>query len=322
MAIRMQDVAGGVVVSGYLPSPDPATRFDDRLLVSNEDTTSQGVWSSWALGQLPACDVATTNIASIKLLSPSPRPGRYIVGTLVSGEARYISPSTDVTLRPASLVVYRAWDAFSFTLSKAFRFALVAVTPEDLQVSESSLQRLARQTVPDTSPFSAALAAILSTAGTAESNLSEQDRHDVGVIAKQMLRRTVALSDGKYYGGVGDPRLIEIMDWIEQRVADPSLGAEQIAATHHISLRQLHRLFESTEFTCNQFISRKRLERIHEDIQLLDPRVSLNAIARRWGITDPSRLSRSFRQQFGYSPREARLKSGNSVATQSVHFSG
>ncbi|MEV7808095.1 helix-turn-helix domain-containing protein [Microbispora sp. NPDC088329] len=98
-----------------------------------------------------------------------------------------------------------------------------------------------------------------------------------------------------------------IHDFIRQRLGDPDLTPETIAAAHQISVRHLYTLFREQGLTVAAWIRRCRLERCHRD--LADPRqrsLPIQAVAARWGFTDASTFSRAFRAAYGISPREHR----------------
>jgi AraC-like DNA-binding protein len=102
--------------------------------------------------------------------------------------------------------------------------------------------------------------------------------------------------------------LASVQNFIDQRLADPDLSPTVIAAANHISLRYLHKLFETQEATVAAWIRRRRLERCRRD--LLDPALEswpVSAIAARWGLMDAAHFSRSFRAAYGLSPAEFRL---------------
>jgi AraC-like DNA-binding protein len=106
--------------------------------------------------------------------------------------------------------------------------------------------------------------------------------------------------------------LLRIRTHIEERLADPELSPRSIATAHHISLRQLHRLFESQEATVAESIRRRRLERSRKD--LLDPALlglPVEGIARRWGFEDAAHFSRAFRATYGLPP--GRFRATHSV---------
>jgi AraC-like DNA-binding protein len=106
--------------------------------------------------------------------------------------------------------------------------------------------------------------------------------------------------------------LERIRTFIERSLSDPQLSPASIAAAHFISLRTLHKLFETQQTTVAGWIRRRRLERCAQD--LLDPALAgepVGAIGARWGLVNPAHFSRAFRAAHGLPPSEYRL-----VATQ------
>jgi AraC-like DNA-binding protein len=97
--------------------------------------------------------------------------------------------------------------------------------------------------------------------------------------------------------------------YIDRHLGDPGLSPGAIAAAHHISLRQLHKLFEAEEHTVADWIRRRRLDRCRRD--LIDPAMAdrpVGAIAVRWGFTDVTSFYRLFRATHGTPPGEYRLQ--------------
>ena len=106
---------------------------------------------------------------------------------------------------------------------------------------------------------------------------------------------------------------------IEERLGDPQLSPEGIAAAQFISVRSLHKLFESQQTTVGEWIRRRRLEQCARD--LLDPALvaePVGAIASRWGITNPAHFSRLFRARYGVPPSEHRALAQRSGADPSA----
>jgi len=101
--------------------------------------------------------------------------------------------------------------------------------------------------------------------------------------------------------------LVRVKDYIDRRLADPTLGPAEIAAAVNISTRYLHKLFAAEHRSVSQYIRGLRLERCRRD--LLDPRLasqSIATIAFGWGFGDLSSFNRAFRATFGATPREVR----------------
>jgi AraC-like DNA-binding protein len=103
--------------------------------------------------------------------------------------------------------------------------------------------------------------------------------------------------------------LRRIHDHIEQHLADPGLGPEQIAGAHFISVRYLHKLFQREGTSVSRFVQQRRLERCRRDLG--DPTLAghtIESICSAWGLTNPDHFSRVFRATYGCPPREWRAR--------------
>ncbi|MCO5973703.1 helix-turn-helix domain-containing protein [Actinoallomurus soli] len=101
--------------------------------------------------------------------------------------------------------------------------------------------------------------------------------------------------------------LQRVHQFIQQRLGDPDLTPAMVAEAHHISIRTLHRLFESSGCTLAEWIRTQRLEHCRRDLS--DPLLGdrpIHAIARRWGFTSHAHFTRAFRIAYGLSPQEHR----------------
>jgi AraC-like DNA-binding protein len=98
-----------------------------------------------------------------------------------------------------------------------------------------------------------------------------------------------------------------VKSYIDQHLADPDLGAEQIARAMFISARQVYTLWEAEARPLGQWILERRLEAARRELTSLRGRSqTIAAIANRWGFADSTHFSRRFRQAYGMSPREWR----------------
>jgi len=107
------------------------------------------------------------------------------------------------------------------------------------------------------------------------------------------------------------PRLALIRHDILARIDRADLSVEQIARLHHLTPRQVQRLF-AREGTCFSDVVREaRLDRAYA--VLADPRQRhrrVLEIALDSGFDDVSAFGRAFRRQFGVSPSEVRGRAG------------
>lgn len=99
--------------------------------------------------------------------------------------------------------------------------------------------------------------------------------------------------------------LTRVEAYVQQHLTDPALSPESVAHAHHISVRQLYKLWSARELGLAEWIMRGRLEGARRDIAK-DGTTGIAAVARRWGFSDPTHFGRRFRAAYGVSPREWR----------------
>jgi AraC family transcriptional regulator, positive regulator of tynA and feaB len=98
-----------------------------------------------------------------------------------------------------------------------------------------------------------------------------------------------------------------IKDFVKRNLRDPRLNTRFIAKEVGLSLRRLHELFVAEPETLMRWIRAERLKRISDE--LADPALAERPIANiayDWGFRQPAHFSRSFRSEYGVSPRIVR----------------
>ena len=94
---------------------------------------------------------------------------------------------------------------------------------------------------------------------------------------------------------------------IQRNLHDPLMSPQTVAAAHHLSTRQLHRLFGEEEYTVAAYIRQQRLERARRDLAAPAQHATpVHAIAARWGFPAMPHFSRAFRDAYGMPPSEYR----------------
>jgi AraC-like DNA-binding protein len=119
-----------------------------------------------------------------------------------------------------------------------------------------------------------------------------------------------ALEEGRWNGreSLRAARLEAAKRYVDQHLAEPGLTPVSTAATLHMSLRQLHLLFEPTGITFAQYVTRQRL--LHCRTTLTSPTGagrSVADIAFGWGFNSLATFYRAFEREFGLSPTALRL---------------
>jgi AraC-like DNA-binding protein len=98
---------------------------------------------------------------------------------------------------------------------------------------------------------------------------------------------------------------------ISAHLTDPDLSISKLADLMHCSKRYLHVVFHPESLSISEYILKERLERCRT--QLLDPssaRRSITDIAFSWGFSNSHHFGRSFKREFGVSPRKLRANLG------------
>jgi AraC-like DNA-binding protein len=93
---------------------------------------------------------------------------------------------------------------------------------------------------------------------------------------------------------------------IGRRLLERDLTPESICRDLRVSRSRLYRLFEPTG-GIYAYIRRQRLLHARDALSDNADMRSVGQIAEHWGFVDPSAFSRSFKHEFGMSPKEARM---------------
>lgn len=100
-----------------------------------------------------------------------------------------------------------------------------------------------------------------------------------------------------------------ITAYVESHLRDPHLSLDRIATDLKCTKRYLHMVFGSEDYTLNEYIWMRRLDRCRQDLEnaaLRDRSITETALS--WGFSNLSHFSRAFREHFGVSPREVRTR--------------
>ena len=107
-----------------------------------------------------------------------------------------------------------------------------------------------------------------------------------------------------------DALMLRVKSFIIKNLGVPELSPALIAAQHNISVRYLHKLFDSEATSLTRWILAARLERCRVDLLQADgsraSRIPVSVVAHRWGFASAPRFSRVFRSAYGISPTEWR----------------
>ncbi|MFE9747052.1 helix-turn-helix domain-containing protein [Saccharothrix saharensis] len=108
---------------------------------------------------------------------------------------------------------------------------------------------------------------------------------------------------------LADTLLTRVLAYAREHLADPDLDARRLAHVHHVSVRHLYQVCERAGVSLEQWIITQRLEGARAALASpANAHLTIAAVARRWGFTQPTHFSRRFREAFGTTPREWRQR--------------
>ncbi len=184
-------------------------------------------------------------------------------------------------------------------------------TPELIRRSDpDTLQRVTVTPFPGHEGMGSLLSTFLTQLTSEKGRLRTADTSRLGTVLIDLLTAVLA----HHLDDVSIPPesrqralLLQIHAFIQQNLSDPRLSAGTVAAAHHISVRTLHRLFQTQDTSVTRWIRARRLDRCQRD--LTDPLLRdrpIHVIAKRWGFSDHAHFTRVFRAAYGLSPRDYR----------------
>ncbi|WP_327279322.1 MULTISPECIES: helix-turn-helix domain-containing protein [unclassified Streptomyces] len=127
--------------------------------------------------------------------------------------------------------------------------------------------------------------------------------HLLSVLVMELLDADTTDEADDASGAVNE-MLSRIHGYIEEHLMEPGLSPESIARAHHISVRYLQKLFQNDGSTVSQWVRQRRLEFCRLELGRSNRRITMAAVAHRWGFSSPSHFSRTFRGAYGMSPSE------------------
>ncbi|OKJ25900.1 helix-turn-helix domain-containing protein [Streptomyces sp. CB01580] len=246
------------------------------------------------------------------LISRGPRTEQQVgVGVQVSGRAVLEQDGRRAEVAPGGLVLYDTARPYSVDYPERFRTHLFHLPRRLLGAPESDLRCVAGTAVGPTEgcgpvllPFLGVLAA---SARSVSAPVGDRLAGSVADLLSVLVSQQAAGRKADEPVAPNEHLVRRVREYIDNHLADPELRPERIARAHHISVRYLHRLFESEGVTVGRLVQQRRLEACARELGRRGRTVpSVSAVAQRWGFVNPAHFSRAFRAAYGVSPREWR----------------
>lgn len=244
-----------------------------------------------------------------RLIAPD-KDQDLIVKLLVTGAARVEQDGREVHLKAGEIVFCDMARPLRMTFPHPFQTKSLILPRRLMGLGESDLHRLTATAIrPDTtmgSLLSPLVTQLVDTAATYPSTTGE-------VLARHVVDLLTVLVGERLHQEVGDTPsttqvlLTRIQAFIDGRLADPDLTPDAIARAHQISVRYLHKVFQTADVTVSRWIQRRRLQECRRELARREAAGrTIAAVACQWGFTSAAHFSRVFREAYGLSPAEWR----------------
>ncbi|MEU9343460.1 helix-turn-helix domain-containing protein [Streptomyces sp. NPDC048278] len=261
--------------------------------------------------EVTAVDCGPVDITFENGCGDSFNPPQCVIFCILSGIVSAVHEGHGVEADAGTLVAAVGSAAFSFralTASRLLVFRVPGETMDRMTTARRGIFRVVRS--PHKSQAGSLLFPLLGTLATEIWNVDgelspglEQTVYFLGMSTAEIV--CTEMRDRHPAGSVS--LLIDVKETIERQLGSPGVSPAALAAEHHISVRQLHRLFESTGESVMQYIKRRRLESFARDLADADLRHrKISELAAVWGMPDAAMLSKDFRSAYGVPPREYR----------------
>ncbi|MGW1671575.1 AraC-like ligand-binding domain-containing protein [Streptomyces sp. NPDC002324] len=260
--------------------------------------------------QFSAITAEPHTVARTRRHIASDAPDFFQVTLQLTGHGVLTQRDRQAQVGPGELVIYDTRSPFTYDLDQPHSGLVVMFPRPMLQLSERDLARVAATPVSCHDGLGLVVRPFLYELARQMEHLEERGTsrladNVVGLIGTMLAEHA---GGGPAVGHDGPGLLTQrILIYMEQRLADPGLSPERIAAAHRISRRYLYKLLAAQGHTVSGWIREHRLVRCRRD--LTDPALDhlpVGAIGARWGFTDPAHFSHAFKASYGMSPREAR----------------
>ena len=285
-------------VRDALPAPAGSPRFRAHLdLVQLPGGVSvAGVASS-----------ASEVYRSAGVIAEHPRDD-VLLSLQLSGTGSVLQDGREARLRPGQAALYDASHPYSLRFAEHSMSEVVLQAPRRLLPrSGQAMADLTARPLPRSAGLTALanLMASVNAGGAATVVTSEPGRREAELIAEALttLLRAVLLPTARpaTAGLDGEQMRAVLKAHLDEHFTDPSLSVQSLAATHHVSLRQVHKLFAELGESPGSYLRTRRLAHAHA--LLLDGE-SVTTATHRNGFQDSDTFSRAFRRHYGVSPSE------------------
>ncbi len=233
----------------------------------------------------------------------------YFVVLMLSGQQRMQQDNRQADLHAGDFAIYDGARPHRLDFSQEWSELILSIPRPTLNRLVPGMSSLTAQKLLPDSSAGEVLRSFLQSLAAHLPRLSEKELAALSSQALSMIGATLALDQtaDDSSPGAREVALLRAKMLINAHLGDPCLDATRIARKMGLSARYLNRMFNAEQTSLMRYVWNLRLDRCREELMRSETASRRVAdIALRWGFSDMSHFSRSFKTRFGMSPRDCR----------------
>ncbi|WP_339672657.1 helix-turn-helix domain-containing protein [Dasania marina] len=240
----------------------------------------------------------------------------YLVKFQLHGMSKLQHMGRESILHPGDFILCNSSEPYRLSFKDNYRQTVMAIPQAQLNTLVSDVEDSVGYTMSGDSPVNGMLSQFVSSLMENYNTIPPDSFRRLEANALDLLVTSLEASKAlgsKEKRSVKDDHFMRIKQFIFLHLSDSRLSPDFIADIEGISTRYLHMLFKSEGVSISRYIQYLRLEACAK--KLSDPqynRASVLEIALDQGFNDVSSFYRSFRNHFGITPKQYRVKTLNS----------
>lgn len=295
----------------------PAERFDawrqsvcSAFVPLEASTQEPGMFSGTlvqqSLGEVTAAEVGgdAVHVSRSRRTISQADPGVYKFALQVHGTGLVSQDERHALLEPGDLTVYDTTRPYALRFDGPYRMLVMQIPHELLGLSLGQARALTAERISGRSGLGALTSSLLISLDRQLTSGGIDPDARAAAAVLQLVQATL-LQRLRPAEEVPAEQVVHMqaLRYIDAHLGDADLSVAAVAASQHVSVRYLQKVFAREGATVSECIRTRRLQRCR--VELASSGTGpIAAVAMRWGYSDASSFTRAFRQAYGCTPSE------------------
>ncbi|CAM3286567.1 Transcriptional activator FeaR [Arthrobacter ulcerisalmonis] len=273
--------------------------------------TFHGDLISQSLGDVLVSEVSGTAMQVSRTRSSIRQndPGVVKLGLQLRGYCVVAQDGREAALTPGDFAIYDTTRPYDLYFDDSYRMLVLMLPQESLSLGRGQLARITASRISGRHGVGALTSSLLTTL---DHQLTQQGA-DLGFEATDAIVQLISATFRQVLEGgapAPSPReviLLQVKQYIQDRLGEYTLSVAEIAAANHVPVRYLQKIFADSGESVSHWIRQQRLNHCRQE--LADPLLvtrPISTVGLRWGFSDAASFARTFKSVYGYTPGEFR----------------